>query len=265
VSDKPTAPERIWITPSSISYSRFQCHKEQTGEKDIEYVRADLVTPPDDAALRDVLLRVVNSDYVRCSSLGCDDTGVTAHQIGEQEWEPEQCEFCYCEPRSLFNLKQAINNTINVTAADTQPLVDDEELAAIVERHKATTPSEWVNQGQVVVDENTIVVGDESYNWRFVAHVNSDTEEGAEATPVISKEQAVANAEFIAHAHQDIPRLISRVREAERERDLAVAHDRQPYPTAYAYEKVCAALNKTKAALAEKEARIAELEKKLNP
>lgn len=26
------------------------------------------------------------------------------------------------------------------------------------------------------------------------------------------------------------------------ERDLAIAHDRQPYPTAYAYETVCAAL-----------------------
>lgn len=29
--------------------------------------------------------------------------------------------------------------------------------------------------------------------------------------------------------------------EARRERDLAIAHDRQPYPTAEAYEKVCAA------------------------
>ncbi|MCJ7483897.1 MAG: hypothetical protein MUO31_13140 [Thermodesulfovibrionales bacterium] len=30
---------------------------------------------------------------------------------------------------------------------------------------------------------------------------------------------------------------------AEAERDLAIAHDRQPYPTAQAYEKVCAALH----------------------
>ena len=29
-----------------------------------------------------------------------------------------------------------------------------------------------------------------------------------------------------------------------RERDLAIAHDRQPYPTAEAYEKLAAALNK---------------------
>jgi hypothetical protein len=31
--------------------------------------------------------------------------------------------------------------------------------------------------------------------------------------------------------------------ELRRERDLAIAHDRQPYPTAWAYEQVCTALN----------------------
>jgi hypothetical protein len=32
--------------------------------------------------------------------------------------------------------------------------------------------------------------------------------------------------------------------ELTKQRDLAIAHDRQPYPTADAYEKVCAALHK---------------------
>ncbi len=32
------------------------------------------------------------------------------------------------------------------------------------------------------------------------------------------------------------------IAELTRERDLAIAHDRQPYPTAEAYEKVCADL-----------------------
>jgi hypothetical protein len=32
--------------------------------------------------------------------------------------------------------------------------------------------------------------------------------------------------------------------ELRRERDLAIAHDRQPYPTAWAYEQACAALNR---------------------
>jgi uncharacterized Zn finger protein (UPF0148 family) len=36
----------------------------------------------------------------------------------------------------------------------------------------------------------------------------------------------------------------ARALKAEKERDLAIAHDRQPYPTADAYEKVCAARTK---------------------
>ncbi|MEV0220836.1 hypothetical protein [Streptomyces sp. NPDC050704] len=35
-----------------------------------------------------------------------------------------------------------------------------------------------------------------------------------------------------------------------RERDLAIAHDRQPYPTAWAYEQACAALHRKEAAIA---------------
>lgn len=35
------------------------------------------------------------------------------------------------------------------------------------------------------------------------------------------------------------------------QRDLAIAHDRQPYPTAHAYEKVCATLERKRAELAE--------------
>lgn len=39
------------------------------------------------------------------------------------------------------------------------------------------------------------------------------------------------------------------LRRCQIERDLAVAHDRQPYPTAQAYEKACAALNRHRVAL----------------
>ena len=38
-----------------------------------------------------------------------------------------------------------------------------------------------------------------------------------------------------------VPRLLVALDKTVRERDLAVAHDRQPYPTAWAYEKACAA------------------------
>jgi hypothetical protein len=40
--------------------------------------------------------------------------------------------------------------------------------------------------------------------------------------------------------------VVREVEELRRERDLALAHDTQPYPTADAYEKVCAALEKAK-------------------
>ncbi len=40
--------------------------------------------------------------------------------------------------------------------------------------------------------------------------------------------------------------LQAKLREAETERDLAIAHDRQPYPTVDAYEKVCKALAETR-------------------
>jgi hypothetical protein len=39
-------------------------------------------------------------------------------------------------------------------------------------------------------------------------------------------------------------KLLNRCQKAEYERDLAIAHDRQPYPTAEAYDLACKALNK---------------------
>jgi hypothetical protein len=53
------------------------------------------------------------------------------------------------------------------------------------------------------------------------------------------------------HLAAAVPELIVTLRatleERTRERDLAIAHDRQPYPTAHAYETVCAALQTHKA------------------
>ncbi len=47
----------------------------------------------------------------------------------------------------------------------------------------------------------------------------------------------------------------------EQERDLAIAHDRQPYPTAWAYEQACKALESTKQQLAQAQERVRELER----
>lgn len=43
----------------------------------------------------------------------------------------------------------------------------------------------------------------------------------------------------LAKAH--IEEMSGHMRSVEKERDLAIAHDRQPYPTAAAYEAVCLA------------------------
>lgn len=53
------------------------------------------------------------------------------------------------------------------------------------------------------------------------------------------RDAALARAEALEFRAREEAR---RAEAAERERDLAVAHDRQPYPTAEAYEKVCALL-----------------------
>jgi uncharacterized protein (DUF2237 family) len=52
---------------------------------------------------------------------------------------------------------------------------------------------------------------------------------------------------------------------AERDRDLAIAHDTQPYPTADAYEKACAAAARWKERADAAEERVRELERKHEP
>lgn len=48
-------------------------------------------------------------------------------------------------------------------------------------------------------------------------------------------------ARDLGAARARVEELSGHVRHVERERDLAIAHDRQPYPTAAAYEAVCQA------------------------
>ena len=50
----------------------------------------------------------------------------------------------------------------------------------------------------------------------------------------------------------------ARADEFRKERDLAVLHDRQPYPTAWAYEKACEALEKAKKEIAAQVEQIGE-------
>ena len=38
-----------------------------------------------------------------CPNRGCDNAGSIAVQTGYDEWEQEQCEWCYCHPDSQFS------------------------------------------------------------------------------------------------------------------------------------------------------------------
>ncbi len=51
--------------------------------------------------LRSLIRDVETSGGLKCPS--CDDEGFTVVQVGEDDWEQEQCEFCYTVPDSIFN------------------------------------------------------------------------------------------------------------------------------------------------------------------
>jgi hypothetical protein len=70
--------------------------------------------------------------------------------------------------------------------------------------------------------------------------------------------------ELIAAAVNALPALLDRLEAAERERDLAIAHDLHPYPTAHAYEKVCVALETAKKRAEAAERRVGVLEGSLH-
>lgn len=89
---------------------------------------------------------------------------------------------------------------------------------AIREMRAAITPGPWRNEGQVVVDENSVVVGNEAYEWRFVGHFNSDTDDDAGLTTLpISVEAARANAEFCAAAPEIVDYLLAEVERLRKE------------------------------------------------
>ena len=46
---------------------------------------------------------------------GCSNDGCIPHQVGEGEWEAEQCEFCYEVPWSRFNINWIIEAYIEST------------------------------------------------------------------------------------------------------------------------------------------------------
>lgn len=60
-------------------------------------------------------------------------------------------------------------------------------------------------------------------------------------------------------AADEIERLRAERDKARRDRDLAISHDRQPYPTQWAYDRVCAARTKWQERAEKAEAELAAL------
>lgn len=53
--------------------------------------------------LRALIRDVEASDGLKCPNSGCGDQGFIPRQVSEDDWEQEQCEFCYTVPDSIFN------------------------------------------------------------------------------------------------------------------------------------------------------------------
>lgn len=99
----------------------------------------------------------------------------------------------------------------------------------------------------VDLDEIIARHGRASAHWYFRT-VNGTEEIGSaeRLQPVATLDgttpQARADAGFLASAHSDVSALLALVHRLRSQRDLAIAHDRQPYPTAHAYQTLASAL-----------------------
>jgi hypothetical protein len=51
----------------------------------------------------------------RCPNTGCDNMGTIAVRVSEEEWEPEQCQYCY---EMWFPLRDAIRTLLPSARAD---------------------------------------------------------------------------------------------------------------------------------------------------
>ena len=93
-------------------------------------------------------------------------------------------------------------------------------------------------------------------HWDNEFHVLTENGEGSG----LATFEYRPHAELFANAVADIAALLGEVDRLREERDLAVAHDRQPYPTADAYERACEALRKHRAEVDQLRERVALLE-----
>lgn len=83
-----------------------------------------------------------------------------------------------------------------------------------------------------------------------------------EITNYDSQQLARWISKAIGHG-MEAAKLRAELATASEERDLAIGHDRQPYPTAWAYDQACAALNQHRERADRAEQKLAELRERI--
>jgi len=87
-----------WNTRTAASYPGIPADLAQQIRED----RRELVE-----ALKEAMLALHNAEH--CDATMCNDSGCYATQARDGSPEPNQCEFCYENPKSLFNAKAHID------------------------------------------------------------------------------------------------------------------------------------------------------------
>jgi hypothetical protein len=67
------------------------------------------------------MVRELNSEIVvgqQCPD--CPNVGWYPYQTGYQEWAQVQCQFCYTEPCSMFNIKRLVRDAIRNPGTDSE-------------------------------------------------------------------------------------------------------------------------------------------------
>jgi len=124
-----------------------------------------------------------------------------------------------------------------------------DQAEATIERNNQRWQTQFVAQVQLKENAEAELADltQKSHNWGTMMHELMTEKENAEARISELTQDRLGWAARCVRTENALKVTTRRAEKAEAERDLAIAHDRQPYPTAWAYEKVCETLSRVKA------------------
>ena len=128
---KTKAPERLIVCTDGHKPSIANWAEDFRKPCDVEYIRVDLAADTEQLVrLRVIAGRVLESE--RCSQPYCGDSGMYPRQLDYEgiAVEPEQCEFCYTNPKSRFNAATELR-----AALETSEIVTRDDLHSSPRRH----------------------------------------------------------------------------------------------------------------------------------